>query len=188
MWFKVTFWSPSWRSLISPLKGSRFHHPKKRSPAELPGMDVSSSRLQGFQPSNSSHLITSHHISSPAVLPVPHSPVPPGNRPRPVKNMKHKEGSKRKCYWWTQLGKNKKQLRYKYKKYKHRDASCFFTLTKIMMVRFKKNGASVPRQTPQRWGTPTVPHPRPCYLLLNVYSHRIHGTGIFTYINGWFLW
>ena len=38
-------------------------------------------------------LITSHYISSPAVLPVPHSPVPPGNRPRPCGNMKHKEGS-----------------------------------------------------------------------------------------------
>ena len=32
----VTFLSPSWRSLI-PLKGSRFHHPKKVTIAESPG-------------------------------------------------------------------------------------------------------------------------------------------------------
>ena len=41
---------------------------------------------------------------------------------------------------------------------------------------------------PPCWGTPTVPHPHPCHLLMGIYCHRIHGTGIFTYMNGWFLW
>ena len=160
------------------------HHPLEtiiyKWMVQFPG-----SRKTGFQASNSSHLITFRYLRccqfhilqclrGIVLVLVQHDAqgrvigITPG---------------------WTQLGKNQKQLRYKCK-INTKIHPVSLNLLRSWWGDFDKLwiSESVPQQTPQRWGTPTVPHPRPCYLLLNVYSHRIHGTGIFTYMKGWFLW